>query len=82
MLAVGKPFRKVYIDPPHHVSYYPGAQFLLMKVLFDPKDGTLLGAQIVGSEAVDKEIDTLSMAIQCMLAFSQSLPVLLAHPFH
>ena len=64
LIAAKMAYRKVYIDPPHHVSYYPGAQFLLFKVLFAPDTGRLLGAQVVGSEAVDKEIDALSMAVQ------------------
>lgn len=67
--SVGRPYQKIYIDPPHHVSYYPGAQFVLMKVLFDPNNGTLLGAQVVGAQSVDKEIDSLAIAIQGIARF-------------
>jgi rhodanese-related sulfurtransferase len=33
-------------------------------VLFDPENGTLLGAQVVGKEGVDKRIDVLATALK------------------
>lgn len=48
----------------HHVSYYPGARPMAVKILFSPGDGGLLGAQIVGEKGVDKRIDILSTAIR------------------
>jgi NADPH-dependent 2,4-dienoyl-CoA reductase/sulfur reductase-like enzyme/rhodanese-related sulfurtransferase len=57
-------FRKVYIHPTHHAGYYPGAEAMTLKVLFDPANGKLLGAQAVGGAGVDKRIDVLSVAIQ------------------
>ena len=35
-----------------------------LKVLFDPSDGRLLGAQAVGVDGVDKRIDVLAVAIR------------------
>ena len=35
-----------------------------LKILFDPDQGKVLGAQAVGGEGVDKRIDVLAMAIQ------------------
>jgi rhodanese-related sulfurtransferase len=35
-----------------------------MKVLFDPSDGTLLGAQVLGWDGVDKRIDVLAVALR------------------
>jgi len=61
---LGRPYRKIYVHPAHHAGYYPGAQALTIKLLFDPDDGRLHGAQIVGSEGVDKRIDVLAVAIQ------------------
>ena len=58
------PFRKVYIHPTHHAGYYPGAQTMSLKLLFDPMTGRVLGAQIVGGAGVDKRIDVLAVAIQ------------------
>lgn len=60
----GRPYRVVYLHPGHHAGYYPGAQMMTLKVLFDPETGTLLGAQAVGGAGVDKRIDVLSLAIQ------------------
>jgi rhodanese-related sulfurtransferase len=34
------------------------------KLLFDPKSGKILGAQVVGGAGVDKRIDVLAVAIQ------------------
>lgn len=55
---------KVYVHPPSHADYYPGASPITLKVLFDPGDGSLLGAQAVGADGVDKRIDVLAMAIR------------------
>lgn len=57
-------YRKVYVHPTHHASYYPGAETMTLTVLFDPQDGKLLGAQAVGGAGVDKRIDVLAVAIQ------------------
>lgn len=58
------PYRKVYLHPSNHASYYPGAQAMHVKVLFSPDDGRLLGAQVVGFEGVDKRIDVLATALR------------------
>lgn len=59
-----RPFRKVYIHPAHHAGYYPGAEGMVLKLLFDPTTGRVLGAQGVGGAGVDKRIDVLAVAIQ------------------
>lgn len=59
-----RPFRKVYIHPTHHAGYYPGAEAMTLKLLFDPVTGRILGAQGVGGAGVDKRIDILAVAIQ------------------
>lgn len=60
----GRAFRKIYVHPAHHAGYYPGAEQLSLKVLFDPATGKLLGAQAVGGAGVDKRIDVIAMALQ------------------
>lgn len=63
-------YHKVYIHPAHHAGYYPGAESMTLKLLFEPITGRLLGAQGVGGAGVDKRIDVLSVAIQAgMSAF-------------
>ena len=65
-----RPFRKVYIHPAHHAGYYPGAEGMVLKLLFDPATGQILGAQGAGGAGVDKRIDVLAVAIQAkMTAF-------------
>jgi rhodanese-related sulfurtransferase len=57
----------VYVHPVHHAGYYPGAEPMTLKVLFDPASGRVLGAQAVGGAGVDKRIDVLAVAIQAGL---------------
>ena len=61
---LGLPYRKVYVHPAHHAGYYPGAEGMTLKILFDPISGRILGAQAVGGAGVDKRIDVLAVAIQ------------------
>jgi rhodanese-related sulfurtransferase len=60
-------YRKIYIHPAQHAGYYPGAQAMVIKVLFDPESGRILGAQAIGGEGVDKRIDILAVAIQARM---------------
>jgi NADPH-dependent 2,4-dienoyl-CoA reductase/sulfur reductase-like enzyme/rhodanese-related sulfurtransferase len=68
LLRAKRPYRKVYVHPTHHASYYPGAEPMTLKLLFEPVTGRLLGAQAVGAAGVDKRIDVLAVAIQAGLS--------------
>ena len=57
-------YEKIYLHPGNHVSYFPGAKPIHLKLLFDAEDGSLLGAQAIGEEGVARRIDVLAMAIQ------------------
>lgn len=57
------PYEKAVIHSKSHAGYYPGAEQLMLKILFHPGDGGLLGAQVVGRESVDKRIDVLATAL-------------------
>jgi NADPH-dependent 2,4-dienoyl-CoA reductase/sulfur reductase-like enzyme/rhodanese-related sulfurtransferase len=59
-----KDFEKVYLFPSSHARYYPGAQTVVLKVIFRKSNGRLLGAQALGKDGVEKRIDALAMAIQ------------------
>ena len=61
--AAGRKYRAIHSHPMSHAGYYPGAQPMSLKLLFDPDDGTILGAQAVGREGVDKRIDVIATAI-------------------
>jgi NADPH-dependent 2,4-dienoyl-CoA reductase/sulfur reductase-like enzyme len=54
----------VYLHPGHHVSYYPGAKPIHMKLLFDRHDGRILGLQAIGEEGVERRVDVVAFAIQ------------------
>lgn len=47
-----------------HATYYPGSQQLTIQITFSPDNGKLLGAQVVGTEGVDKRMDVLATIIQ------------------
>lgn len=61
---LNRPYSKVYLHPGHHVGYYPGAQPIALKVIFDPETGLILGGQAAGGEGTEKRIDVISTAIQ------------------
>ena len=48
--AAGRPYRCIHSHPFDHATYYPGATRMAAKLIFDPADGTILGAQIVGAQ--------------------------------
>jgi len=57
-------YGKVYLNPGHHAAYYPGAKPIFIKLLFDLRDGSVLGFQAVGQEGVEKRVDVVAMALQ------------------
>ena len=62
--TAGIAYDKVVLFPASHAAYYPGAQSMAMKVLYEKESLRLLGAQIVGREGADKRIDVLATAIR------------------
>ena len=61
--AARRAYRVVHSHPFDHATYYPGATRMAMKLIFDPVDGTILGAQAVGRNGVDKRIDVIATAM-------------------
>lgn len=59
----GVDYHAILISQKSHAGYYPGSTPLVLKMLFTV-EGTILGAQIVGQDGVDKRIDTLATAIR------------------
>lgn len=62
--AAGRAHACLHSHPGSHAGYYPGAQTMALKLLFDPSSGEILGAQGVGREGVDKRIDVIATAIR------------------
>ncbi len=65
--ANAQDYRCIYLHPNHHAGYYPGAEGMSIKLLFEPTFGKILGAQAVGGAGVDKRIDLFALAIQAGL---------------
>lgn len=60
----GIDYDRVIIFPADHAVYYPGPTNMMMKTLFDPTSGKILGSQIIGFGGVDKRIDVVATAIR------------------
>jgi NADPH-dependent 2,4-dienoyl-CoA reductase/sulfur reductase-like enzyme/rhodanese-related sulfurtransferase len=56
-------FQAVYLHPGHHVSYFPGAKPIHLKLLFSQRNGRILGAQAVGEADVARRIDVIATAM-------------------
>ncbi|MBY5944046.1 FAD-dependent oxidoreductase [Photobacterium rosenbergii] len=69
--ADGATYEKVYVHTASHASYYPGAETVSLKLLFEPKSGKILGAQAVGKDGVDKRIDVLAVAQRAGMTVEQ-----------
>lgn len=62
--AAGIDYDKTYIYPASHAGYYPGAENMSIKAIWDKKTLKLIGAQLVGFDGVDKRTDILASAIR------------------
>ena len=61
---LGIDYKAIHIHPASHAGYYPGAEQISFKMLFDPNTGKILGAQGVGKGGVDKRIDLIANSIK------------------
>lgn len=80
---LGIPYEVVHIHPMSHAGYYPGAEQMSLKVIFDKETGKIYGAQAVGKDGVDKRIDVIATAIKGGLSVYdlQELELAYAPPF-
>lgn len=61
---LGQPAASVLIAANDHASYYPGAEQMVLKLVYEPKTGKVLGAQAVGgAEGVDKRMDVIATVL-------------------
>jgi len=51
------------IEAESKVGYMPGAKRILVKLIFDRRDGRLLGGQMIGKEGVARRINALAVAL-------------------
>ena len=69
----------IHLHPGSHAGYYPGAQRVSLKVVFEPVTGRILGAQGVGMDGVDKRIDVLATAIRAGLTVDDLMDLELSY---
>ena len=62
--AEGIPHMVSHTHAYSHAKYYPGATRTSVKLMFDPDEGKVLGAQVVGRELVDKTVDVFAVAVR------------------
>lgn len=76
-------YDKVITIASSHAAYYPGAEPMIIKTLFERETGKLLGAQIVGFKGVDKRIDVMATAIHGNMTYEdlKELDLAYAPPF-
>lgn len=57
------PYKSIIIHPNSYAGYYPGAQQLTLKLIFND-EGKILGAQAVGYVGIEKRIDVIATALR------------------
>ncbi len=77
--AAGIEYEKAILSPMSHAGYYPGGRVMTMKVLFERSGGKILGAQIIGSDGVDKRIDVIATAMRTGMKPAQLAELELAY---
>jgi NADPH-dependent 2,4-dienoyl-CoA reductase/sulfur reductase-like enzyme/rhodanese-related sulfurtransferase len=77
--SLGLSYDKVFLLAPDHAVYYPGAEYMWIKVVFGKEKGEILGAQIVGPKGVDKRLDVLAVAIRAGLTATDLIALDLAY---
>lgn len=62
-----------------HAGYYPGAETLQLKLVYDTKTNQLLGGQVIGKKGVDKRIDVLATALHAKMTVPDLLDLDLSY---
>lgn len=77
--AAGRTYIAIHTHPHDHAAYYPGASTMAIKLLIDPTDASILGAQAVGRGGVDKRIDVIATAMRAGLRATDLIDLELAY---
>ena len=57
-------YETVIVHPAAHATYYPGSTPISLKLNFSMEDGTIYGAQAIGTQNIDKQIDIISLLLK------------------
>jgi rhodanese-related sulfurtransferase len=79
LAAKGQPMRILHTHPINHAGYYPDASQMAIKLIVDPATDSILGAQVVGEEGVDKRIDVIATAMSAGLKASDLMDLELSY---
>ena len=77
--AAGLDADAVILSPANHATYYPGAETMTLKVVYERGTGRVLGGQAIGRGGVDKRIDVLAVAIRARMGASDLTELDLAY---
>ncbi len=61
---IQEPYEVIYVNKNHHAGYYPDAEEIDLKVLYNPETSKILGAQAIGKYGVEKRIDVIATAMR------------------
>ena len=61
--ANGMSYAVAWLPSNSNASYYPTAETIIIKLIYETPTGRILGAQAIGRQGVDKRIDVFSTAI-------------------
>lgn len=81
---LGIDYEVIHIHPSSRAGYYPGSFPIAYKMIFNPKNGVIFGAQGVGINEVEKRIDIIATAIKGNLTIYdlQDVEVCYAPPYN
>lgn len=81
--ALGLTPAVVHTHPGSHAGYYPGAEQIHLKLVFNAETGQIYGAQAVGGTGTDKRLDVIATALHAGLTADElaDLPLAYAPPY-
>ncbi len=77
--AEGVSYQAVTVNGSSHASYFPGAETITFKLLWNPETGHVLGAQASGKDGVDKRLDVIATALRGRLTIDDLAHLELAY---
>lgn len=61
--ALGIPADSVVVHREHHTAYYPGAETVTVKIVYNRETGAIIGGQTAGYKGADRRLDAIASAI-------------------
>jgi NADPH-dependent 2,4-dienoyl-CoA reductase/sulfur reductase-like enzyme/rhodanese-related sulfurtransferase len=60
----------IVVHKENHTAYYPGAEMVTVRVVYDKETGIILGGQTAGYDGADRRLDVLATAVAAKLTIS------------